>query len=681
MSTSRSALLPLVLLVVAPGHALATSFTITAPSTTARTLAAAETGVITAAGSLTVAGGTVAITVTGSATIDNAGSLRQSGTGRAIRDNTGGLSLGITNQAGALVQAADADAIQMARSNSNVTLDNYGTITSLNASAGGAQALDWNAITTGTNVVRNHATGVLRASAADAVRPGVNGVVVNEGAIEALPVLEVVGADTQASSSDGIDAQADSGVSVTNSGTISGRHGITGGETAAGFTISVTNQAGGFITGMNGSGINIDGAVASPGAATVVNDGTITGNFDAAHYTLGDGDGADVDGIVDLTNRGVIRGAGAGGAGNAAEGVAAGGGTIRNLALAEISGQAHGILVDDSNGGAAFGATSIDNAGLIRGDGGYAVRLIGNFADTVTNQVGGTLRGAGPSAALQTGDGNDVVVDRGAIIGSGGSAIDLEGGDDQLSIEAGASSIVGDISGGAGSNQLRFALGSPGGAFHYAGALSNFDDVRVESGAVTLVGASTYAGPTTLAGGSLLAMNATGSATGAGAVDVQAGALLGGSGSVAGPVAVQSGGALAPGASVGTLHTGGVDLTAGATLSIELDPALGASDLLAVSGAVSLSGSDLVLTLLSAPTAGQTFDILANDGNDAIGGLFAQGALVTGSFSGQLYSFTIDYLASVDGGALGNDVRLTSVPEPSALLLLGLGGLAFVRRR
>ena len=44
---------------------------------------------------------------------------------------------------------------------------------SSNASAGGGQAVDFNAITSGANVVNNYATGLLKALEADAVRPGV----------------------------------------------------------------------------------------------------------------------------------------------------------------------------------------------------------------------------------------------------------------------------------------------------------------------------------------------------------------------------------------------------------------------------------------------------------------------------------------------------------------------------
>ena len=75
------------------------------------------------------------------------------------------------NSAGALLQAADADAIQMNRSNSNISFDNYGSVISLNASAGGSQVIDWNAITTGSNTLYNYPTGFIEAFEADAVRP------------------------------------------------------------------------------------------------------------------------------------------------------------------------------------------------------------------------------------------------------------------------------------------------------------------------------------------------------------------------------------------------------------------------------------------------------------------------------------------------------------------------------
>ena len=82
--------------------ASAASFDITAPSSTAQTLGsgAGQTGTITATGSLIVGGGTNAVTITGNnATLTNLGTLEQTGTGRAIRDNTGVTGLTSTTAA------------------------------------------------------------------------------------------------------------------------------------------------------------------------------------------------------------------------------------------------------------------------------------------------------------------------------------------------------------------------------------------------------------------------------------------------------------------------------------------------------------------------------------------------------------------------------------------------------
>ncbi len=494
--------------------AQAANFNITGTSTTAQTLTA-QSGTVTASGLLNIGGSTTAVGFgAGSSVLINSGTIRQTGDGRTLRNNSGAANLTVTNNAGALIQAADADAFQISVANSSITLNNSGRILSLNAAKGGAQAIDWDGIKTGANTLNNFATGIIRANYADGVRMGVSGTLNNQGLIEAIPFLEVDSASglDDASSSDGVDVQANSNVRISNSGTISGRHGLTGGETASGFTVFVTNTTGGVIKGINGSGINIDGNVSSPGGATISNAGTITGTFDFATYEQGDGDGVDVDGIVTLTNSGTIRGINAGGAGNNSEGVSIGGGTVTNSGL--ISGEnsapggakGNGILVNNSETGlAAFAATTVTNSGTIRGTTGFGIKMIGNFNDTVTNNAGGVVRGADLLGVIQTGTGNDTVTNRGTITNDNatGLAIALEAGNDILNVEGGTAIITGNISGGTGTNTANFNPGS-GNSFSYAGQISNFSTVEIQSGTVTFSGENTYSGTTSVTGGTLM---------------------------------------------------------------------------------------------------------------------------------------------------------------------------------
>jgi hypothetical protein len=103
-----------------------------------------------------------------------------------VRDNTGVTGLVINNgsvtNSAAPMQTADADVVQMNKAKASVILNNYGSMISLTASAGGSQAVDFNAVT-GANVVNNYASGLLKALEADAVRPGVNRGVNNRGTI------------------------------------------------------------------------------------------------------------------------------------------------------------------------------------------------------------------------------------------------------------------------------------------------------------------------------------------------------------------------------------------------------------------------------------------------------------------------------------------------------------------
>lgn len=673
----------------------AATFVISSNSTTAQTLGSGsgQTGTVNSGVSLTVSGATVAVTVTGNnASITNNGTISQTGTGRAIDLNTASITMAITNNAGALIQSADSDTVRANKASDNVTVDNYGSIISVNASAGGAQALDLAAVTSGTTTVTNYSTGLLKATAADAVRPGVNGTIINNGSILAVPIVDTtVLTQIAATSSDGIDAQTNTGVQVTNNngGTISGRHGITGGaatDTVNSFTMTVTNNVGGTITGVNGSGINIDNfsSSAASSSATVTNYGTITGNYDSAHYDVGDGDGVDVDGITTLYNHGIIRGLGANGVGsdtltNHPEGVSIGGGTIINYSGAEITGGAldgtgiegHGILVDNSSNGNAFAATSITNSGLIRGTTGYAIQMVSTFNNTVTNNAGGIIRGAGDAgtvgAAIQTGNGNDTLSNAGTITGDNGKAIAMQGGNDTLTVTGG--SITGDIDGGTGTNTATFNPGA-GNTFSYAGAISNFSSVDISSGNVILSGASTYSGNTTVSG-TLSVTNSTGSATGSGNVNVNSTGTLKGTGDIAGNVSVASGGTIAPGLSPGTLNfDGNLSIVDGSHFAFELGTT---SDLLNIGGSLNFTGGGTALfDILNSGglTAGSNYTLM---NYSSFSGLTLSNLAFGSTPAGFAGQFTI--------GASSLTLHVDAVPEPSRAVLGGLGLAVLTLRR
>jgi hypothetical protein len=562
----------------AESGASAANFTISSPSTTAQTLGsgAGQTGTITGAGSLTVGGSTNAVTITGNnSTLTNLGTLEQTGTGRAIRDNTGVTGLTITNgsatNSSAVIQAADGDVIQMNKSPASVILNNYGTMTSLNASAAGSQVVDFSAILSGANTVNNFSTGVMRAFEADAVRPGVNGIVNNAG--------KIISSTQVGASSDGVDAQNNSGVQITNNagGLIEGgRHGITGGaiDATVNFTMSVTNNAGATIQGDNGSGINIDGFNAKE-VVTVVNHGTITGNgHDIGEGADHDGDGVDVDGIVHLTNTGAIRSINAFSQpadGPAfSEGMSVGGGTIVNsgtiegsVAAGNTNAVGRGITLtgNDRAGGGRdpiYGDATVTNqaGGLIEGDSDSGIAVVGANASghkvTIDNQAGATIKSGGTTAAAidASKSFDDVTIrNAGKIDGStSGKALVLsQNRHNTVTISGGAASVLGDMDGGAGGvNKLNFDIGA-GSSFGYTGAVSNFASTEVVSGRTNL------------------------------------------SGSVAGAVTVDAGAQLSPGASgAGALTVGDTTLSTGSGLVIDLDPTGGESDVLNVKGAIAL---------------------------------------------------------------------------------------------
>ncbi|MRW88176.1 PEP-CTERM sorting domain-containing protein [Pseudoduganella sp. FT26W] len=511
---SSSAIQFLLLAALPLGVATAADFTVNGASTATQTLTGK--GTISAGSSLTIASEANAINVTGdNATLDNFGLIDMTSTGRAIRDNTGVKNLVVNNNSGAVMRTADADVIQMNKAKSSITLNNAGQMISLNASAGGAQAVDFSAITSGANIVNNLAGGLLKATNADAVRTGVNGVVNNSGTIQSN-----ITADSD-KGSDGVDAQSNSGAQIFNLATgliEGGRHGITGGQAdaATGFVMGITNSAGGIIRGLNGSGINLDG-INDKQVATIVNNGTITGQG-----LTGDGDGIDVDGIANITNTGLIRSINAFSATDPAfsEGISVGGGTIVNSGTIEglvnsgnTNAVGRGITLagnDLSTGGreGLYGNATITNqsGGVIRGQSDSGIVVVGAASGhtvTINNHAGASIVGGGAVNAAIKGNADNMVIVSGGIINgaSSGKAIELGSGKNSVTITGGT--ITGSINGGSGGQNTLVVNPGAGNSFAYAGAISNFKQVDVQSGDVTFSGVSSYSGATQLSGGVL----------------------------------------------------------------------------------------------------------------------------------------------------------------------------------
>lgn len=699
----------------AQGHAYAGSspdIEISSDSTTSQTLSANGSVTVDSNVTLNVSDGSNAIGVKGTGTITNNGTIEETGSGsdagRAIRDKSDPLTLTVDNYG--LIEAKDDDAIQMQYSDNSVKLSNYGQIISDNISAGGAQAIDFNAITTGINSVYNAPGALIEAYEADAVRPGVNGTIDNAGRIYSYNAAATIG-----DSSDGIDAQSNTGIAITNesTGIVEGaRHGITGGNTDTGtsgaFTLSVINAAGGTIQGDDGSGMNIDGFNANE-IVTVVNNGTIQGNG-----LTGDGDGVDVDGIVNLTNTGTIVSLHANN--DTSEGVTVGGGTIVNSGTIAGENSATNSIDNSANTGTGRGITlagidkdpttkasiptegiyadtSVDNSGLIVGQTAGAIAVTGAanaFTVSITNEADGTLEGGGSDAVVFTGGNDATVINYGTIKADGsGKAIDLGSGDSAVQILGGAASVTGDMDGGTGQSTLTMTPGT-GNAFTYGGAISDFASVKVGAGTVMLNGVNTYTGATTIDAGGTLALKGTGS------IAASSGVTANGALDISGTT---SGTSIASLSGSGTVNLGGNTLTltnASGTFSGSIS---GTGGLTIVSGTQTLTGvsSYLGTTLIETgatlmlSNAGDI--ILANVVNDGtlevegtLGNLSGTGTVTVGStgvtLSGGSFGGTLSGSGPIT--VTGNETLsgastytgATSITSGTTLALTGSGSIA-----
>ncbi len=631
--------------------------------TTGQTLAGTS-GTVASSGAINTSG--VALVMSGTSNLVNNG-LINSSSARVIDNTLNNSALTIQNTG--TISGVSTDGIRVNTANTSISLTNSGLIT---VSAGG-QALDFANITTASNSVVN--TGTITANTEDAVRPGANGVVNNSGLIKATPTLTGT-----PSGSDGIQANQ-TGVIVTNSGTISGRHGITGEGTT--YVITINNN-GGLLEGVNGSGVNIDGT----SAAVVTNvtnssNGLILGKVMAVSVR-GDGDGVDADGALNLTNSGTILGFGAKGLGsdglpNNADGVAMGGGVVNNSGVIIGSSLAadaphgdptragRGITVDNSSLGDAYAATTITNSGTILGRGAaqsYGVKITGTFADNVTNNAGGLIEGSGTGtgvggAVIQTGDGNDVVNNAGAINQTGGNpfAIALEAGNDTLNITGNTATINANVDGGAGADSITVS-----GTFVYGQTITNFETASVNAGKFTLNGSMIGADFTVASGAEF---NVNGSISGGTGTSIVNG-VLSGTGTINNSIVLNATGTMRPGNSIGSLVT--LALDSSGSFEFEIGPST--NDLIIVTNALTFSGTSTVNIVDLGLVSTGTFTLFDYGSLSGFANL-TLGLLPTG------WSATL-----IDDVANTNILLgVTAIPEPSALVMTMLGAGIFLMTR
>jgi fibronectin-binding autotransporter adhesin len=325
-----------------------------------------------------------------------------------------------------------------------------------------------------------------------------------------------------------------------------------------------------------------------------------------------------------------------------------------------------------ANAGWGNRSVSVTNGGILQFDN-WVNDGIGPFNYSAANLVlnGGTLRYVGGSnnPSSQT----DIYSGRAFTIGAGGATL-----------EAATSGATWEITRYGGTDA--YPLASNGGTLTLTGAGNGQMDkvipgtgglVKSGTGTWTLTAANTYSG-TTLVSEGTLRVNGSIAGTG-GDVTVAGGATLGGTGTIVRNVIAEEGAILAPGTSPGTLAiVGSLSLADTSLLDFELaDPNLGdspLSDRIDVDGDLTLDGVLDVTPLagFGTPVAGDQWRLFNYTGS------LTDNVLELGS----LPSLGPALFYTIDTSVLGQVNLMIGVPEPSSLVLAGVGmlGLVLLRR-
>jgi autotransporter-associated beta strand protein len=381
--------------------------------------------------------------------------------------------------------------------------------------------------------------------------------------------------------------------------------------------------------------------------------------------------------------------------------------------------------INTTNGSAVVEA---EISGVLSGTGASLLTKTGTGVLLLSNA---NTHAGGTTIAQSQGAINPLRISNGSALGSGALTIGGGGTNDQARLElTGGITVTNNITGPtvrsdtnkaahilniSGTNTLtknittttggsRFNLQSDAGTLRLTGNISTRRLLLTGSGDGEIVGTTTIAASNSLdkEGSGTWTVNAgdlnnTTATVGSGTLLVNGilansnatvnGGTLGGIGSISGAVAINTTGVLSPGASIGTLGTGSLSLNTGSTFLYEMNTTAPGGDLVNANGDLSFDGT---VTLN-----------LSDLGSNSILALGTKLTLISylgtwdgGTFSG--YSddseFTvfgnewrINYndvsAGAVNGGSFTNAVTITVVPEPSTVLLGGLGLLALLRRR
>jgi len=212
------------------------------------------------------------------------------------------------------------------------------------------------------------------------------------------------------------------------------------------------------------------------------------------------------------------------------------------------------------------------------------------------------------------------------------------------------------------------------------------------AGTVIFAGTNTYTGTTSVSVG-VLAVNGSLANT---STTVSGTGTLQGSGSTSGTVNISSGGTLASGANgIESFATGALSLASGSTFAYEVNKdaaATVAGDLTAITGGFNIS-TGAILTLaelgIGSWTIGEKLTLAGYSGawNNGLFNYNSSSLADDSTFSFSGTSWLFNYNDAVKGTNFaseltgGSFMTMTVIPEPSAVLLGGIGMLALLRRR